>query len=118
MNFGTQIHCHFSKFWKLQILYERTQIFYDDKVYCVKYFTADVTDVKLCCHKVYISLLFLPEGRWKVTVRTNTLPSAGTQAQVTITVYGHKGNSGAITLGQGDGHTFQPGNIDEFDVGI
>ena len=51
-------------------------------------------------------------------MRTNTLPSAGTQAQITITVYGHKGNSGAITLGQGDGHTFQPGNIDEFDVGF
>ena len=47
---------------------------------------------------------------------TNTLPSAGTQAQVTITVYGHKGNSGAITLGHGDGRNFQPGNIDEFEV--
>ena len=49
-------------------------------------------------------------------MRTNTLPSAGTQAQVTVTVYGHKTDSGPITLGSGDGRHFQPGNIDEFDV--
>ena len=51
-------------------------------------------------------------------MRTNTLPSAGTQAQVTVTVYGHKTDSGPITLGSGDGRHFQPGNIDEFDVSL
>ena len=47
---------------------------------------------------------------------TNELPSGGTQAQVTITVYGHKGNTGPLSLGEADGETFQSGHIDEFDV--
>lgn len=55
-------------------------------------------------------------GIWKVWVTTNELPTAGTQAQVTITVYGHKGNSGLITLGHPDGQNFTAGQIDEFDV--
>lgn len=55
------------------------------------------------------------EGRWKVWVATNGNASASTQAQVTITVYGHKGNSGPISLGSGDGSHFQSGNIDEFE---
>lgn len=49
-------------------------------------------------------------------VTTNELPSAGTEAQVNITVYGHKGNSGPIPLGSAKGETFQTGNIDEFEV--
>jgi len=59
----------------------------------------------------------IAEGRWHVQVKTNALPSAGTQAQVTITVYGHKGNSGALTLGNTDGRDFRPGMTDHFDVG-
>ncbi len=47
---------------------------------------------------------------------TNELPSAGTQAQVSLTVYGHKGNSGPIPLGYADGQTFRAGQEDEFDV--
>jgi hypothetical protein len=31
-------------------------------------------------------------------------------------VYGHKGNSGPISLGTGDGENFQSGTADEFDV--
>ena len=58
------------------------------------------------------------EGRWRVMLRTNALPSAGTQAQVKINVYGDKGNSGDITLGNGDGKNFQPGYVDEFDVSL
>ena len=66
-----------------------------------------------------IFIFLLPiEGRWKVTTRTNALPSAGTQAQVTITVYGTKGNSGPVTLGHGDGGNFQPGQVDDFSVSI
>ena len=49
---------------------------------------------------------------------TGNLPSAGTNANVSLTVYGHKGNSGPIPLGYGDGSTFQSGNIDEFEVRI
>ena len=51
-------------------------------------------------------------------VTTNELPAAGTKAQVSITVYGHKGNSGPIPLGNADGETFEAGNIDEFEVSI
>ena len=59
---------------------------------------------------------FIKGGRWQVWVTTNELPAAGTEAQVTLTVYGHKGNSGPIPLGYIDGQTFQAGNIDEFEV--
>jgi hypothetical protein len=31
-------------------------------------------------------------------------------------VYGHKGNSGPISFGTGDGENFQSGTADEFDV--
>ncbi|KAK3092113.1 hypothetical protein FSP39_025311 [Pinctada imbricata] len=55
------------------------------------------------------------KGRWKVWITTNGNKAASTQAQVTITVYGHKGNSGPISLGTGDGSQFQSGNIDEFE---
>ncbi|KAL3869892.1 hypothetical protein ACJMK2_042519 [Sinanodonta woodiana] len=58
------------------------------------------------------------KGRWKVWVQTNAMPSASTRAQVTMTVYGNKGNSGPITLGQGDGQHFQAGHIDEFTVSV
>lgn len=51
-----------------------------------------------------------------MTVRTNKNRHAGTQAQVTLTVYGHKGNSGPLPLGNGDGEHFQSGAEDKFDV--
>ena len=47
---------------------------------------------------------------------TNELASAGTTAQVTLTVYGHKGQTTPLPLGFGDGQHFQNGHIDEFDV--
>ncbi|XP_071154983.1 lipoxygenase homology domain-containing protein 1-like isoform X1 [Mytilus edulis] len=58
------------------------------------------------------------KGRWRVNVITNKNRHAGTQAQVTLTVYGHKGNSGPISLGTGDGENFQSGTVDEFDVNV
>ncbi|XP_021373395.1 lipoxygenase homology domain-containing protein 1-like isoform X2 [Mizuhopecten yessoensis] len=58
------------------------------------------------------------QGRWKVLVQTNKHPSTGTPAQVTLTVYGHKGNSGPIALGNGDGTQFKSGNLDTFDVSV
>ena len=57
-------------------------------------------------------------GKWKVWVRTNELPSAGTQSQVNITVYGHKGNSGPLPLGIPKDETFHSGSVDMFDVCI
>ena len=57
------------------------------------------------------------EGKWSVSVTTNELPSAGTCAQVLITVYGDRGHTDAIPLGVPGGEYFQPGRIDEFEVG-
>ncbi|XP_069127319.1 uncharacterized protein [Argopecten irradians] len=58
------------------------------------------------------------QGKWKVLVQTNEHPSTGTPAQVTLTVYGHKGNSGPIALGNGDGTQFKSGHLDTFDVSV
>ena len=58
------------------------------------------------------------EGQWKVWVTTNELATAGTTAQVTLTVYGHKGQTNPLPLGFGDGQHFQNGHIDEFDVSV
>jgi len=55
-------------------------------------------------------------GKWKVWVTTNELPSAGTQAQVTLTVYGHRGCTKPLPLGSPDGRIFQAGNVDQFTV--
>lgn len=63
-----------------------------------------------------IATFSISEGRWKVWITTNELSTAGTTAQVTLTVYGHKGSSSLLPLGFGDGQHFQSGHIDEFDV--
>ncbi|XP_013396607.1 lipoxygenase homology domain-containing protein 1 isoform X2 [Lingula anatina] len=57
-------------------------------------------------------------GKWKVWVTTNELPTAGTTAQVYITVYGQRGNSGAIPLGLPDGSAFQSEHKDEFEISV
>ncbi|KAK7503970.1 hypothetical protein BaRGS_00004702, partial [Batillaria attramentaria] len=62
--------------------------------------------------------LMRTKGHWKVWVTTNELSTAGTTAQVTITVYGHKGNTTPLPLGYGDGQHFQSGHIDEFDINV
>lgn len=56
------------------------------------------------------------EGKFKVTVITGDGELAGTSAQVGITVYGHRGDSGFIPLGTADGVIFQHRNVDEFEV--
>ncbi|XP_048249875.1 lipoxygenase homology domain-containing protein 1-like isoform X2 [Haliotis rufescens] len=58
------------------------------------------------------------KGRWKVWISTNELGSGGTEAQVTLTVYGKKANSGPIPLGYADNQHFQSGQIDEFDISV
>jgi hypothetical protein len=47
---------------------------------------------------------------------TGDVEDAGTSAQVSMQIYGDKGNSGIVPLGDGDGETFQRGHIDEFEV--
>jgi len=72
--------------------------------------------LKYFCEQNLLKIHFFAEGKWKVWVTTNELPSAGTQAQVTLTVYGHRGCTKAMALGSADGETFQAGNVDEFTV--
>ncbi|KAK3777632.1 hypothetical protein RRG08_021747 [Elysia crispata] len=62
--------------------------------------------------------LMKTKGNWKVWCTTNELPTAGTNAQVTITVYGHKGNTGPVPLGFPDKSGFKPGQVDEFDLSM
>ncbi|CAG5116252.1 unnamed protein product, partial [Candidula unifasciata] len=57
-------------------------------------------------------------GQWKVWCTTSDLSDAGTSAQVTITVYGHKENSGPIPLGFPDSKAFQRGQVDEFELDV
>ncbi|XP_078677295.1 uncharacterized protein LOC144913960 isoform X2 [Branchiostoma floridae x Branchiostoma belcheri] len=56
----------------------------------------------------------LSEGRFRVWVHTGDYPNSGTDAHVTLTVYGDRGNSGPLSLGGGDGMLFERGNEDEF----
>ncbi|XP_070194990.1 lipoxygenase homology domain-containing protein 1-like isoform X2 [Littorina saxatilis] len=60
--------------------------------------------------------LMRTKGQWKVWVTTNELSSGGTTAQVTLTAYGHKGQSMPLPLGFGDDEHFKAGHIDEFDL--
>ncbi|GFR86808.1 lipoxygenase-like protein domain-containing protein 1 [Elysia marginata] len=62
--------------------------------------------------------LMKTKGNWKVWCTTNELPTAGTNAQVTVTVYGHKGNTGPVPLGFPDKTGFKPGQVDEFDLSM
>ncbi|XP_012939779.1 lipoxygenase homology domain-containing protein 1 isoform X2 [Aplysia californica] len=57
-------------------------------------------------------------GNWRISCTTNELPTAGTHAQVFITVYGHKGNSGPVPLGFPDNSCFNPGQEDDFELNL
>ncbi|XP_066274370.1 lipoxygenase homology domain-containing protein 1-like isoform X2 [Branchiostoma lanceolatum] len=54
------------------------------------------------------------KGRFRVWVHTGDYPNSGTDAHVTLTVYGDRNNSGPLSLGGGDGMLFERGNEDEF----
>ncbi|XP_071496852.1 oxygen-regulated protein 1-like [Diadema antillarum] len=56
-------------------------------------------------------------GKWRSWVVTDDNPAAGTDATVSITVYGDKGKSEDIVLGSGDGR-FEAGNEDEFNLQV
>lgn len=56
------------------------------------------------------------EGRWRVSIVTSELAAAATDAHVTITVYGLKGNTGPILLNGENTATFKSGNEDQFAV--
>ncbi|XP_076807722.1 lipoxygenase homology domain-containing protein 1-like isoform X3 [Clavelina lepadiformis] len=58
------------------------------------------------------------QGRWRVNIATSELAAAGTDANVTITVYGVKGNTGPLLLNNGSRTTFRSGNEDEFAVSV
>ncbi|XP_030838662.1 uncharacterized protein LOC105447429 isoform X2 [Strongylocentrotus purpuratus] len=56
-------------------------------------------------------------GKWRAWIATDENPAAGTDATVSITVYGEKGKSEDIVLGSGEGR-FEAGNEDEFNVQV
>lgn len=49
---------------------------------------------------------------------TSDKDMAGTDAQVTLTVFGINGDSGPLPLGEPDGGFFEKGATDQFDVRI
>ncbi|XP_043395558.1 oxygen-regulated protein 1 [Chelonia mydas] len=55
-------------------------------------------------------------GKWKVSVLTSDMPSAGTSSQVYITLYGDYNNSGPIFLYGEEEKLFQRGNEDIFTI--
>ncbi|XP_009578350.1 PREDICTED: oxygen-regulated protein 1, partial [Fulmarus glacialis] len=54
--------------------------------------------------------------KWKVSVFTSDMPSAGTSSKVYITLYGDHSSSGPIFLDGEEGKLFQRGNEDIFTV--
>ncbi|XP_010127568.1 PREDICTED: oxygen-regulated protein 1-like, partial [Chlamydotis macqueenii] len=54
--------------------------------------------------------------KWKVSVLTGDMPSAGTSSKVYITLYGDRSTSGPIFLDGEEGKLFQRGNEDIFTV--
>ncbi|XP_038056107.1 uncharacterized protein LOC119728107 [Patiria miniata] len=56
-------------------------------------------------------------GKFRVWVATSESPAAGTDAVVSITVYGDKGKSDDIVLGCGNGR-FESANEDEFNINV
>nr|XP_015208918.1 PREDICTED: oxygen-regulated protein 1 [Lepisosteus oculatus] len=57
-------------------------------------------------------------GKWRVSVVTSSLPSAGTSSQVYIILYGLQGNSGPLFLLGREGDLFQSGHEDIFDINV
>ncbi|XP_077868334.1 lipoxygenase homology domain-containing protein 1-like, partial [Saccoglossus kowalevskii] len=45
----------------------------------------------------------------KIRIETGDIKDCGTNAQVYVTIYGDKGNTGEISLGQPDGGYFEQG---------
>nr|XP_009671864.1 PREDICTED: oxygen-regulated protein 1 [Struthio camelus australis] len=55
-------------------------------------------------------------GKWKLSVRTGDMPTAGTSSQVYVTLYGDRSSSGPIFLDGEEGKLFQRGNEDIFTI--
>ena len=53
------------------------------------------------------------EGKYDIRVTTSDLQNAATHAQVSLTVYGEKGNSGILALGGAgpDSHHWERGEV-------
>lgn len=66
----------------------------------------------LCCNWVFE---FRVETVWFVWVWTSDIRGAGTDAQVSIQVYGDAGKSDIITLGN-ETDNFEQGELDKFKV--
>ena len=62
------------------------------------------------------SSLNLTEGEWSVLVVTSDVANAGTRAQVSVVVYGDKGQSDVIALTSGDSAAFEQGKQSSFTV--
>ena len=80
-------------------------------------------DSALCDWFSYLSLIFIPnaEIEWNVQVSTGNEEEASTTSNVSILLFGSKGESSEITLGLPDpntGFTFGKGKTKIFDVSL
>ncbi|XP_073440095.1 oxygen-regulated protein 1 [Dendrobates tinctorius] len=73
-------------------------------------------------HRVFPKSRSKPEmkspGKWKVSIFTSAMPSAGTTSQVYIILYGHLRPSAPVFLYSNEEHLFQSGHEDTFDISI
>ncbi|XP_069813684.1 oxygen-regulated protein 1 isoform X3 [Dendropsophus ebraccatus] len=73
-------------------------------------------------HRVFPKSRSKPEmkspGKWKVSIITSDMPSAGTTSQVYIIFYGHLRASAPVFLSSNEEDIFQSGHEDTFDINI
>lgn len=73
----------------------------------------------ICLNNKRFELMFfclLPLGDWRVYTRTSDEPGSGTDANITLTIFGTKGDSGPLALGKKGEGSFHPGHTDETKV--
>ena len=65
---------------------------------------------------MYIFFLFLVEGKWEIFITTGSEDDADTDVPVKLTVFGSKGTSDAMILGEDVKEKFRMGATDRFEV--
>ncbi|KAH9523747.1 hypothetical protein Btru_040820 [Bulinus truncatus] len=58
------------------------------------------------------------KGNWRVLIKTGEEPGSGTDANVSVTIFGTKGDSGPLVLGKKGKELFYPGHIHQTDIQI
>uniref|UniRef100_S4RSR5 PLAT domain-containing protein n=1 Tax=Petromyzon marinus TaxID=7757 RepID=S4RSR5_PETMA len=57
-------------------------------------------------------------SEWKILLVTGDGPDSGTEATVSLVVYGERGVSRTLLLGSGESHLFKPRSVDSFRISL